>query len=372
MKITESHNYDGLMLADKVESDLCRKIKVMLDSGQYLLPQQQELADSYNVSLRTIRTVVNRLKDRKVIRSVKGRGMFALPEKESISGNILLVGNDFSHPYTSLVTSMAGEHLLAIGLTPVMVRGKDIAAAVKDKDVRGLLVIQDSPEIDAFLEYTHLPYCGINDALTGDLRQSIWRQTVRGNSYLAGYIATEILLSKNKRNIIIFGGGFSQAHIEGYRDALRHNGITPEPDSCFILDFASKSEEEIRQLCSETREVIQRKVDIHEDMGFIDTTGSLVHGQGAVFNWMIEGVFDRERVVAISAEPEKNHMATTKVFVDTKPLIKRAVDIILGHSKPFSTCETHDNIYIQEQTGQISRKYSIKEYFYMTRQKTVG
>eukprot|EP00831_Metopus_contortus_P031647 TRINITY_DN25781_c0_g1_i2.p1 TRINITY_DN25781_c0_g1~~TRINITY_DN25781_c0_g1_i2.p1 ORF type:complete len:176 (+),score=41.84 TRINITY_DN25781_c0_g1_i2:100-627(+) len=109
-----------------------------------------------------------------------------------------------------------------------------------------------------------------------------------------------------------------------------------------------------------------------EYMGFIDTTGSLVHGQGAVFNWMIEGVFDRERVVAISAEPEKNHMATTKVFVDTKPLIKRAVDIILGHSKPFSVCETHDNIYIQEQAGQISRKYSVKEYFYMTRHKTVG
>lgn len=360
MQITSNFNRDAeLLLADRVEKYLLEEIGQMSGRGEMLLPQQQELAGRYGVSLRTIRTAVDRLKARNLIRSIKGKGMFIQPLARD-SGNVLVVAENFTHPYTSMVAAIAGDQLLRQGLTPVMAGARELDKLADG--ARGMLVVESSRATEMFLGGTRLPYCGINDVFTGNLRQPVWHQTVRGNYYLAGYVATEILLAAGKEKIVFFGHSPRQDQINGYRDAFLNRGMAYDAELVFFVP--REKEPGVEEFCRLVHERIERRIGEGDSMGFVDCSGSITYQEGNLFPVIMKGLFGPEDTVATGhVELEKPYLAGTKVLTAITPLVNRAIDLVLGRSEPYSVCETLDRLQVAVDENGRWRNCDYREYF---------
>lgn len=358
--LKESRN---ILLADRVEQSMVEDIGRLIRNHESLLPQQQELAERYGVSLQTIRTVVDRLKERRMIRSVKGKGMFILPAAKE-TGNILVVTDRLEHPYTSMVVASVSNVLLQQNLTPVLADPTDLERS--SADVRGVLLISDGPEAKNFLTRSKLPYCAINDVFDLSYEQSVHHQTVRNNNYLWCFALTEMLLLGGKDKVFFFTSmselACGREKIRGYRDALRYYG--KEYDERYVINVPRDNEPTVDEFCATTRALIEQESRRYPGkVGFVDTSGTMTYPQSMFYHRIVENVVNVADVaVGDYMESPKAFMTKLMVVTSLNQIVGRAVDLIMGRSRPFSICETIDDLQVKVNEFGIWRQYDYREY----------
>lgn len=334
------HNDGDLLLADRVEKAMLAEMAQMAARGQTRLPQQAELTGRHGVSIQTIRTVVARLKARHLIRSVKGKGMFLVPGERG-TGNVIVLAENFSSPYSSTATALAGDLLLKQGFTPVMSSSRDLPA--RAKDALGILVIESSPEAEAFLVRGEIPFCGVNDVFDKPLEQPLRFQTVRCNSYRWGLLAAAAALAAGKRNLLLFSGpptlGYERLKRQGCLDALRLHGLDATCVNAFTVPADADASHET--FCKEVRTALKHG---NGRTGIIDFDGQVLSQGSPLYEKLFQSLPDPAHAVAVRfSEMPKLVAAGTRVMVPLAPLIGRALEIVLGRTSPIALCETLDN-----------------------------
>ncbi len=353
---------NDILLADKVEHLMMEEIAELRRRNDYQLPQQQELAERYGVSLRSIRTVVDRLKARRVIRSVKGKGMFVV-SKTQTSNQMLLVANDLDHFYTSMAISCASAVLLERGLVPVVVTPDKVRQNARN--MCGALIIHADSELESYLEQSQLPYCAINDAFLGIAAHPLRGQTVRCNSYLWSYVTTEVLILSGKRQLFLFNGdsvheSWARDLVSGFSDAIHHYGLKLNPD--FIIDTVEEPDERLK-IFARAREIIKKTYQADgRTIGFVDGSG-YSRPQSDFYHYVTENLCRPADVaVRMFEESHVTFVADTVVSISLSKIIERSVDLVLGQQQPFAICEQYDNFSVQRNEGGVWRKYAYPDF----------
>ncbi len=343
-----------MMLADQVEEALKEELSRLREKpGEVMLPQQPELAKRYGVSLRTIRTVFERLKNAGLIRTVKGQGTFAA-DPESGPGRMLLIADNPSHAYTAIALGTTSELLMQRGITPVLARPDQLYTLTEH--TRGSLIFSGGLDVEVYLKRRKLPCCAINDIFDLDQPQTSRFQTVRCNSYLWIYTATEILLKRGKRRILLFTSGeefnWGRAKVQGYCDALRKYGIVPDES---LIHYVAHRADLDPVFCAELRTALERETartpcDV---LGCVDASPFVFAPDSPLYRLIACQFLSAEEAVATEfSESTVTSVAGTLVVPGLRYLIDRAIGIVTGEVKPFALCETHDCLTIRINDGQ--------------------
>lgn len=224
-----------LLLVDQVEKDLKQEIGLRQGKGTGRLPHLHELAAKYQVGLNTVRSAMDRLRDQKLIRSVRGKGSFILPSRR-VEREIHLIASS-----TNLYITMGISVLLKV---------------LKDQDLKPNLVISGDPMTDWETIRENSPEgrgiillsayqrtaveklvqtCGLPVVQIADLDETYFGpaicDTVVMDIRTSAYLATETLVRQGHRKIALVGWEFekvwNQELHRGYVQALKAGGIEP-------------------------------------------------------------------------------------------------------------------------------------------------
>ncbi len=104
---TEADTYTGVvtsgeeLLADRVERDLRSMVAGLQGSANAMLPKEADLAETFGVSVNTVRRAMRSIKRDGLVRAVQGRGTFVVPRAPA-AGGVMIVCNQPDHPYVML------------------------------------------------------------------------------------------------------------------------------------------------------------------------------------------------------------------------------------------------------------------------------
>jgi DNA-binding LacI/PurR family transcriptional regulator len=224
-----------LLLVDRVEKDLKREIGLRRGKGAGRLPHLHELAAKYRVGLNTVRSAMDRLRDQKLIRSVRGKGSFILPSRR-VGREIHLIASS-TNLYITMCISVLLKVLKDQDLKPNLVISADPMTdweTIRENSPEGrgiiLLSAYQRTCVERLVQTSGLPVVQIADLDETYFGPAIC-DTVVMDIRASAYLATETLIRQGHRKIGLVGWEFekvwNQELHRGYVQALKANGIEP-------------------------------------------------------------------------------------------------------------------------------------------------
>lgn len=232
---------DGL-LADRVEQKLYALVANMTAAGETFLPKEQELAQQYDVSLKTIRTALKDLKLSGVLRPVPGKGTFIVPATDRQRLTLVICRN-ITHPVAAVTTQTILNALRERGMPAtisVVENGRSDwpSLGFSPRDIGGVVALGSAmdPTWLAEMRRDGVPVAVLGD-FAGTARQPPVCHQVIPDSHAATFLATRHLLQTGHRHILMacWGGdsAWGRDLTRGYRESLEEAGIPYDP--AFVL-----------------------------------------------------------------------------------------------------------------------------------------
>jgi DNA-binding LacI/PurR family transcriptional regulator len=232
-----------LLLVDRMEKDLKQEIVLCQGKGTGLLPHLHALAAKYQVGLNTVRSAMDRLRNQKLIRSVRGKGTFILPARRT-GREIHLIASS-TNLYMMMCVSVLIKVLKDQDLKPNVVISTDPMADWEiirgnSPDGRGIILLSAFPRtaVERLVQTCGLPVVQIADLDETYFGPAIC-DTVVMDIRASAYQATDYLVRQGHRRVALVGWEFekvwNQELHRGYTQALKANGI--EPVAEWVIDL---------------------------------------------------------------------------------------------------------------------------------------
>jgi len=220
----------------------------------------KEVAKKSGVSVGTVSAVlrgeswVTEDTRRKVLRVVRELNYRPNPLARSLrtqkTGVIGLVVTDITNPFFSLIVRAVENYLRKYNFNIILCDtnedyaiGTDVVRVLIDRMVEGIILVGDvlpEEELEEVINTTHVPIV----AVERDYGNIYELSMVLVDSVKGGYIATRHLLNLGYRDIAIVTGPIesernysSIGRLEGYKEALREEGIELKPEFIVKSDF---------------------------------------------------------------------------------------------------------------------------------------
>ncbi len=248
------------LLVDRVKHALHTQVSSMIKNGEITLPKERELATQYGVSVRTVRTALDELKQKRILHSIPGKGTFIVPATKRKQLTLILT-NNISHPFTAAATEIIMDIL----------REKEMPASISvvtngqtnwenmgftPNDIGGIIVLAPAIDIN---ELNKLKRSGVPMVILGDLpatfRHPLPCHQIRSDSYSCSYLATRYLLQQGHKQILMacWGGNTSWGRDlkRGYKDALKEAKIPSNPEHIIIpprVEFSETNKNHLIEL----------------------------------------------------------------------------------------------------------------------------
>ena len=243
-------NNGAPLLVDQVEQSLRERVTQMIAISEVAMPQERELARSYGVSLRTVRSATRRLKDEKLLRSVSGKGTFIVPQEKRVAPLVVVCGG-MEHPYGALCAQTVMLALRARRQASTLCVCEEIdhdwplfQAAVQNS--AGVLVVgrQARHNLTGLLSRTTKPVVLVGDLNDQFCREPLGCPQITIDSRAASFLATRHLLSLGHRRIMLAGclnaAGWVRELLRGYREALEQAGVAYDERLFVLLPTVSR------------------------------------------------------------------------------------------------------------------------------------
>lgn len=231
------------LLVDRIAQALQSHVSRMMEAGETTLPKERELAEEYGISVRTVRKALKGLKDKRVLRSIPGKGTFIVPKSKRQHLTLVLTSK-ITHPFTAMATEIILDVLREKGIpavVSVIENGKTNwkILGLSPQDVGGILVLAPSINKDVLksLQRDRVPIVVMGDFNEAFRQPQICHQ-VRPDTHASCYLATRHLLQEGHRNIltVCWGGEMSWGKylIAGYKNAIEEAGLPFNADNIII------------------------------------------------------------------------------------------------------------------------------------------
>ncbi len=113
-----------MLLSDKVEKKLIKQIRERRQEGHLKLPDEHMLADEFGISRKTLRNALDRLKKRKIVRSIKGKGTFIVESTSLTQINpttmVGMIAPNFKQPMETAIVEGVREYLSGCDLDLIL------------------------------------------------------------------------------------------------------------------------------------------------------------------------------------------------------------------------------------------------------------
>lgn len=256
------------LLVNRVKDALHSRVSRMIEDGKMTLPKERELAMHYGVSVRTVRSALNELKQKRILHSIPGKGTFIVPESKRKQLTLVLA-NNISHPFTAAATEIILDVLREQNMpaTISVVGNEQVnwdSLGFSPDDIGGIIIL--APAINekelANLRRSNVPIVVLGD-FPDEFKHSLKCNQVRPDAYSSSFTATRYLLEQGHKQILLacWGGETSWGKDlkRGYCDALKEAGVKFNPDNFIVpprVEFTETNEHYINELGS-----IQKDID---------------------------------------------------------------------------------------------------------------
>lgn len=348
-QLTEGPNQSlpDMLVVDRVERDLRQALAGRGHLVGSKLPQERDLAQQFNVSRRSIREAIARLKRDRLLRAVPGKGTFVVSSAKPRMG-VVLFNSDSLHSYNMMCVGVLSEVLRKRGHSPVLVSTSDPLAdwdgVMRDHpDACGAVLVGVYPRdlVKKLVRRCDRPMVLVSD-MDECFRGMTVCDTVLNDNAAMAYAATAHLIRRGHRRIALVGWDFTRVWSRdmqrGYTEALLANGIEPDPDWQVDLPTARLGQADPVGLAQRNQSV-QQRVERWTTSPQQGPT-ALIHSAGDesrmhdVLDTCFLGKFGDDRVVAVTYR-EMLTVAYTGMSDATAFCIRfgdvatRAVDLLL-------------------------------------------
>jgi len=351
------------LLVDQVEHALRERVAHMLATSEVALPQEQDLARSFGVSMKTLRSAMRRLKDDRLVRAVTGKGTFVISQEQRTAPVVVLCTN-LKHPYNALCAETVASALRARRQAASLCTCEEIdhdwplfCAAVQD--ARGILVAGylSKANLDGLLARTTKPVVQIGDVAHTSIREPLGCRNVVIDMRAAFFLATRHLLNLGHRRILLAGWfqgtSWGRDFVRGYREALEGAGVPYDERLIVHLPTVSRWDGGHPSAFTEPRSGMQAEIDRLLDGGDAPTallhnaTSELLIGELLARHFRNRLAADHVMAVTYTEYLESGFLKPCDglaVGVSMKGLTARAIDLLNddGAAAPRPTCEILD------------------------------
>lgn len=366
----------NLLLVDWVEQEIRNQVLELSDVEDAKLPQERELAESFGVSRKTIRAAINRLREQKMIESIRGKGTFvsATPKPYKDVHLIAATPND---SYELMCVGLVSELLGQKGYSANFVISKDPVSdwkritKTRPSACGAILVgaMYTSDMLKSLVRRSNFPIVCL-----GDIREvehgEVVCDSVRPDNKNWAYTATRELILHGHRKIAFLNLSgniplvWEKEKLQGYLQALGEYGIEPNKD--WIIDLPAEDYllEAFHRgksgLCKTVRQQINNWFEKHQ------LPTALVHQitSEAKFNdlqhYYFRNYFQGDSIIGMlfkeSINTEYNGIKNaTAACVKFETIVKKALDLLFSKNSDYDVrrCEIVKDISIYERTDGI-------------------
>jgi DNA-binding LacI/PurR family transcriptional regulator len=233
------------LLVDRVERELRHTVSGLYDIPAAKLPRERSLAQKYGVSIKTVRSALERLKRQNLIQSVRGRGTFVLAPPSKRLTDVLLICSNTYHSYQTVcmgvISNLLKERDYTVNLVMSNDPAQDWARIIQNRsNACGAILISRYPRqtVMHLVRESTIPIVSLSD-MDEPVRRPAVCDAVLPDSESQAYRAVEYLARQGHRKIALMGWELSLAAgaeiVQGYRNALAAFGIEYQPE--YLLDL---------------------------------------------------------------------------------------------------------------------------------------
>jgi hypothetical protein len=367
----------GKYLVDWVEDELRGHMEQLPARARARLPQERALAKSFDVSLNTVRSAMNRLKKERLVHSIQGKGTFLVPSGKK-TGPILVVGNNPYHPYQIMAGGVISSVLREKGFPVDLYLGtnpeEELDYIRRQENIFGVILIGASNRnfLKRALRQTKAPVVcigGVHDEL---VRTPVICNTVMQDYQPIAHTATEYLIRAGHQRIVLCRWGKPSASvwdtIRGYRTALEMHGIKFREEWVVAFPSVPFGHANDAELYHQPAEEIQRQVDRWFEPG-VETPTALIHTAATELqirdtnHYYFHDHFSPDVIVGMNQREylnlNYNGMGkAVSVCHRFEKLVHRALELLQRprdkHTPPIR--ETHEELYVYERTNGVWKR----------------
>ena len=346
---SNSHN---LMLADRVESKLRFEIDKLQGVSGARLPDQDTLCKKYNVSKKTVRYAIEKLRKANLVNPVRGSGTFIIPKDladKSALKHMVLFCQNINHPYIAAYVGCASQELRNQGYICNLISSANLSEDYSrldssNIDIDGVIIISSGykqKDIKEFVDNfkANVVCIGeLDDSLRG---RQFYNQLIFDRTY-AYYRATKHLIDSGHKRIVLTGWDFNADYgdivSQGYRQALEEADIEFNPDWILNLPRVNYETYEIDVNYHESLGVKRFDIEKWKDNGSSPT--ALIHSTSSpeqyrdILHYYFFDHFEPKNTVAVTSRQRfmqgLSHICAGSFVcsADEQLLIKRAINIL--------------------------------------------
>ena len=249
----QAEPHQGTLVADRVENLLREEVARRQFEPDAQLKHETEIASQFNVSRKTVRAAMQRLKKDGLVYAIRGKGTFVKPFQRT---DVTLICSNTYHPYNMMAVGVLTSMLREQGYNAKLVTSQQLRndwGQISQDASNGLggIIVGLFAESDLcwLAEHAQMPFVLIGDSDSPIRKPAMYNQVIPDN-YAQMFRATQYLLDQGHTRIGYLAWGslddmaYRKESYDGFQAALQSHGLALNPDWCMALPSVNFSEQQ--------------------------------------------------------------------------------------------------------------------------------